>query len=144
MYELINPNWLPTLDLGCEDSDSGSTSRAAVERYERAQERNQRRIINQIIEAALPTVMAREIDVVMIEKVKLIVAEQIEIVHQYFKVNETSECECSSKVALLEKKLADSKEAIKHSSDQLELMNEKHRLLDVSDHAISLYATLQS
>ena len=96
LYELTNPNWLPTLDLEREDSNSGSTSRAAVERYERVQERNQRRII----EAALPTVMAREINLVMIEEVKLIVAEQIEIVHQYFKVNETSECECSSKVAL--------------------------------------------
>jgi len=86
----------------------------------------------------------QQIDVVMIEEVKLIVAEQIGIVHQYFKVNETSECECSSKVALLKKKLADSKEAIKHLSHQLELMNKKHRLLDASDHAISLYATLQS
>ena len=150
LYKPTKPNWLPTIDLGSEDSESGSTSRAAVERYERAQERNQRWIKNQIIEAALPTVMASNIDAVISEEVKLIVAEQIEMAHQYFKVKETSECECSSKIALLEKELADSKEAIKHLSDQLELMNEKHlrgpfteeSLLDASDHAISLYTAL--
>ena len=73
--------------------------------------------------------------------------QQIEIAHQYFKVREVSECECSSRVALLEKKLADSKETVKFFSKQLELMNEKYlrgpfteeSLLNANDDTISSY-----
>ena len=62
----------------------------------------------------------------------------------------SSDCECSSKVALLEKELADNKEAIKSLNEQLQLMNEKHlrgpfteeSLFDASDDAMSSYSAL--
>ena len=111
-----------------------------VERYERVRERDQRQIVN----------MANEINTIISGEVELIATEQIEIAHQYFKAKETSDCECSSKVTLLEKELADSKEAIKSLSEQLELMNEKHLqgpfteeiLLNANDDAINLYTAL--
>ena len=62
MYKQTKPNWLPTLNLRCEDSNSGSTSRATIERYERTQGRNQRRIVNLGIEVVLPTMMASKVD----------------------------------------------------------------------------------
>ena len=56
--------------------------------------------------------MASEINTVISEQVKVIATEQIESTHQYFKVREVRECECSSRVALLEKELTDSKETV--------------------------------
>ncbi|XP_065902961.1 uncharacterized protein [Dysidea avara] len=150
LYKQTRPNWLPTLHLRHKRSNTESVSTAAVERYERARERDQRRLVNQEMEKVLPTIMANEIDVIIIEEVKLIVTEQIEIAYQYFKAKEDNDCECSSKVALLEKELADSKEAIKSLTEQLQQMNEKHSrgpfteesLLDASDDAISSYSAL--
>ena len=52
--------------------------------------------------------MGNEIDLIIGEEVKLIASEQTEIVHQYFKAREASDCEYSSKIVLLEKEFADS------------------------------------
>lgn len=150
LYDKTCPNWLPTLHLGHNGSSSESISRAAVERYERVRERDQRRALNQEMEESLPTVMSSEIDQIIAQEVKLIVTEQIEIAHQYFKPREATDCECSSKVSLLEKELADSEEAIKYLTEQLELMNEKHlqgpfteeSLFDASDDAINSFSAL--
>ena len=150
LYDQTSPNWLPTLHLGHRGSNSESVLRAAIERYEQVRERDQKRTVNQEMEEVLPTVMDNETDLIIGEEVKLIASEQIEIAHQYFKAKEASDCECSSKVAVLEKELADSKEAIKSLTEQLQLMNEKHlrgpfteeSLLDASDDAISSYSAL--
>jgi len=61
----------------------------------------------------LPAAVDNELDVIISKEVTLIAIEQIEITCQYFKPKEASDCECSSKVVLLEKELAESKEAIK-------------------------------
>jgi len=102
------------------------------------------------MEEVLPTVVDNELDVIISEEVTLIATEQIEIACQYFKPKEASDCECSSKVVLLEKELAESKEAIKSLTEQLELMNHKYlqgpfteeSLCDASDDTIGSYSAL--
>ena len=61
------------------------------------------------MEEVIPILVANGINIIISGEVELIATEQIEIAHQYFKAKETSDCECSSKVPLLEKELADSK-----------------------------------
>ena len=58
LYDRTNSDWLPTLNLGYELSESSSSTEDRVARYERAQERELRRTVQQETEALLPTVTA--------------------------------------------------------------------------------------
>ena len=114
LYDTTNPNWLPTMNLGHDKSSSCQTnSNVIVERWERAQEREQRRAYIQEVYELLPDVVASETDLIIKEEVKVIVTEQIEIAWQYFKPKSVTEeiavCSCSSKVEALERELIVSK-----------------------------------
>ena len=80
LYDTTNPSWLPTLSLGHEKSSSGkSNSSIRVERWERAQERGQRREYIQEMCEMIPDIVSSEIDFIVKEEIKLIATEQIEI-----------------------------------------------------------------
>ena len=113
LYDTTNPSWLPTLNLGHKKSSSGqSNSSICVERWERAQERGQRREHIQEMCEMLPDIVSSEIDLIVKEELKLIVTEQIEIARQYFNprsVTESASCSCASKVEALQRELVESK-----------------------------------
>ena len=74
------------MNLGHDKSSSGQTnSNVAVERWERAQEREQRRAYIQEVYELLPDVVTSETDLIIKEEIKVIVTEQIKIAWQYFK-----------------------------------------------------------
>ena len=98
LYDTTSPMWLPTLNLGHEKRGSGTTASSnAVERWERAQEREKWQKIDEL----LPTLVTNEIDSVIREEVECIATEQIDTAMQYFIPRPVS-CECTSKVESLE------------------------------------------
>ncbi|XP_065891616.1 uncharacterized protein [Dysidea avara] len=119
LYDRTSPDWLPTVNLGYEASDSCSSTKDRVERYERARERELRRTVQQETEALLPTVTATVADRIVDEELRLIAAEQIETAKQYFKPRVATVCECSGQVKKLEEELAKSQDTIKLLTEQL-------------------------
>ena len=114
LYDRTNPDWLPPLNLGYEASESSSNTENRVARYERAQERELRRTVQQDTEVLLPTVTASIINSVVCEELLHTAAEQIETAKQYFKSREPSTvCECSAEIKKLEEELARSQDTIK-------------------------------
>ena len=113
LYDYTNPSWLPTLNLGHEKSNSGlSNSSIRVERWERAQERRQRRDYIQEMCEMLPDIVSSEIDLIIKEDLKLNATEQIEIARQYFNprsVAESALCTCATKIEDLQRQLVESK-----------------------------------
>ena len=125
LYDTTNPNWLPSMNLGHDKSSSGQTnSNVVVERWERAQEREQRRAYIQEVYGLLPDVVASETDLIIKEEITVIVTEQIEIAWQYFKPKSVTEeiavCSCSSKVEALERELVESKSNTRILAEKLE------------------------
>ena len=125
LYDTTNPNWLPTMNLGHDKSSSGQTnSNVVVERWERAQEREQQRAYIQEVYELLPDVVTSETDLIIKEEIKVIVTEQIEIAWQYFKpksvIEEIAVCSCSSKVEALERELVESKRNTRILAEKLE------------------------
>ena len=148
LYDQSNPDWLPTLNLGY-DRMSASKSSVQVERWQRARERDHRRMVLQEIEDILPSVTSKEVDEVVEQEVLVIVEEEVEIAMQYFKPREVSvNCECSSRIESLEKELADSKATVISLSKKL--VNERQiqgpfteeSMAEAGDDTIKFYTAL--
>ena len=124
LYDYTNPSWLPTLNLGHEKSNSGlSNSSICVEKWERAQERRQRREYIQEMCEMLPDIVFSEIDLIIKEDLKLITTEQIEIARQYFNprsVAESALCTCATKIEALQRQLVESKNNNRALAEKLE------------------------
>ena len=95
LYDVNHPDWLPTLHMG-HDKGTGSSEAA---RYERAKEREQKKVAWEAIIEEVKIIVSDLVQAVTEEECQLLCAEQIEIGLQYVKVNAvTSECDCSKSV----------------------------------------------
>ena len=100
---MTNPDWLPTLHLGCRE-ESGSDDRAVckavenVARYERAKHREEQKQkapllakeLQELLQLA-PSVVEQLIDEVVIEETSVLGSAEIEIGKQYIKTGSTTQ-----------------------------------------------------
>ena len=103
LYNTTASNWLPTLNLGHKEHGSAVTRSLdclSVDRWKRAQEREQWKRIKEL----LPALVTEEIQSIVAEEIRLVAVEQIEIARQYFKPADHHEC--SSKIEALQMELA--------------------------------------
>ena len=134
---MTNPDWLPTLHLGCRE-ESSSDDRAVckavknVARYERAKHREEQKQKAQLLAKELqellqlaPSVVEQLIDEVVIEETSVLGTAEIEIGKQYIKNGSTTqqksctECTCATKIRALEELLHLSELLVTSLSNQL-------------------------
>jgi len=125
LYDVNNPDWLPTLHLGKEptaDNTAANKSQSSGERYKRAKGRTEKRkYIEQLVQL-LPNILNELIYDLCEEEVKDVAAEQIRIGMQYIDVARAKEptvCECSTKVKVLQEQLLQARLTIQSLMQQL-------------------------
>ena len=119
LYDVNNPDWLPTLHMG-HSKGTGSSHDAA--RYERGKERERKKVAWEAIVEEVKIIVTDLVEVVTEEECTRLCAEQIEIGLQYVKVDRPtgkSECDCSKSVKELQDQLADCTKTIDELSEQV-------------------------
>ena len=113
LYDVANPDWLPTLRLGKEPtSESTAVSQLKIQssndRYKRAKGRRERRKCIEELVQVLPNAFDGLMDEACEEEVKDVAIEQISIGMQYIDVSRAKEptvCKCSAEVKVLQEQL---------------------------------------
>jgi len=112
LYDTTSPDWLPTLHMGhSKKTKNDQVVSANIERYERAAERDRKRILLEKIEDELPGIMSELIDGTISVELESIASQEIEISMQYIKAKTSHkesndndcQCGCASKVEELQK-----------------------------------------
>ena len=86
LYNITSPDCLPTLHMGhSKKSKNNQVVSANVERYERAAERDRKRILLEKIEDELPGITFELIDETISEELESIASQEIEMGMQYIK-----------------------------------------------------------
>ena len=127
LYDVNNPAWLPTLNLGHNREDNDARASEHMIRYERAKERERKRnALQELLEQA-PGVGTELIELTCAEEVSLIAAEQIKIASQYVKMDTSKEAErvCSSEIKSLQEKLNASELSVQTLTDTVKTLAQK-------------------
>ena len=120
MYNVNDPDWLPSLHLGHEKGTVSLGSDENVARYERLKKREQKKAVYEEMVEEVPIIVAQLIEEVTAEEYQLISAEQIKIASEYVSVNGgKTVCDCSAKVEELQEQLAESRKVIDTLSAQV-------------------------
>ena len=109
LYDVTNPAWLPTLHVGHEKRATVARD-DSVARYERATERNRKRIVLEDMLQQVPVIISDLIDALIEEESILIAAEQIKIGKEY--ISGEVACGCSNKIEALQEQLVSYRETI--------------------------------
>ena len=122
LYNIDNPDWLPTLNLGYEKMDSGVKTMEHVQRHERAKVRDMKRNLQEMLQF-IPIVAVQLIKEVVMKETKLIALEQIEIGMQYIKIespdSEKPQCASLTEIKALEDELNSRNHALHSLTQQL-------------------------
>ena len=115
LYDITNPEWLPTLNLGHDKECCIEQLQLSTKRYKRAEEREMKRKCLQEMLQEVPFIVVQLIEMVTEEEIKTIATEQIDIGRQYIEVNFTTEkpvCNRARKYEALQEELSRARHTI--------------------------------
>ena len=122
LYDITNPDWLPTLNLGHDKECCIEQLQLCTNRYKRAEERELKRKYLQEMLQEVPFIVVQLIEMVTEEEIKTIATEQIDIGRQYIEVNSTTEkplCNRACEYEALQEQLSRARHTIETLTQEL-------------------------